>query len=180
MKADTCADSRPERQKWSSNDSKACQAGVHAIIQPVQLIINFLIMQGKITNVLSPCPPSPLLSLMPGQILSMCPPEILLMIEEAAARAYTGSRRALRQKAHKDRRLAKLVAPLANEITPKMDGLRRRRTRCSASGARARGGEADACAPRARADGGALAAERLAAAIVAAEQNAADIKKWPD
>jgi hypothetical protein len=153
---------------------------VYATIQPVQLIINFLIMQGKITHVLSSCSPSPLLPLMTGQILNMHLPEILLMIEEAAAPAYTESRRALRQKAHRDRHLAKLVALLADEITPQMDGLRRRRTRCSASGARAPGGVADACAQRrARADGGALAAERLAAAIAAAEQNAADIKKRP-
>jgi hypothetical protein len=156
------------------------QADVHATLQPAQLTINFLIMQGRITYVLSSCPPSPLLPLMPAQILIMRPSGILLMIEEAAARVHTESRRALRQKAHRDRLLAKLVAPLANEITPKMDGLRRRRTRCSASGARARGGGADACAPRARADGGALAAERLAAVIAAAEQNAAEIKKRPD
>ncbi|KAJ1900772.1 Structural maintenance of chromosomes protein 2 [Kickxella alabastrina] len=100
------------KNKYMINGHTAQEQAVANMLQSVQLSINnphFLIMQGKIT-----------------QVLNMQPPEILAMIEEAAGTRMFEERKDKAQKtmAKKDKKTEGISAILAEEITPKLDKLR--------------------------------------------------------
>ncbi|KAJ1937912.1 Structural maintenance of chromosomes protein 2, partial [Linderina pennispora] len=100
------------KNKYMINGHSAQEQAVANMLQSVQLSINnphFLIMQGKIT-----------------QVLNMQPPEILAMIEEAAGTRMFEERKdkALRTIAKKDKKIEEISSILAEEITPKLDKLR--------------------------------------------------------
>ncbi|KAJ2802035.1 Structural maintenance of chromosomes protein 2 [Coemansia helicoidea] len=100
------------KNKYMINGHTAQEQAVANMLQSVQLSINnphFLIMQGKIT-----------------QVLNMQPPEILAMIEEAAGTRMFEERkdRALKTMAKKDKKIEEISEILAEEITPKLDKLR--------------------------------------------------------
>ncbi|KAJ2783403.1 Structural maintenance of chromosomes protein 2 [Coemansia javaensis] len=100
------------KNKYMINGHTAQEQAVANMLQSVQLSINnphFLIMQGKIT-----------------QVLNMQPPEILAMIEEAAGTRMFEERKDRAQKtmAKKDKKMEEISAILAEEITPKLDKLR--------------------------------------------------------
>ncbi|KAJ1737582.1 Structural maintenance of chromosomes protein 2 [Coemansia sp. Benny D160-2] len=100
------------KNKYMINGHTAQEHAVANMLQSVQLSINnphFLIMQGKIT-----------------QVLNMQPPEILAMIEEAAGTRMFEERKDKAQKtmAKKDKKIEEISSILAEEITPKLDKLR--------------------------------------------------------
>ncbi|KAI9476848.1 Structural maintenance of chromosomes protein 2 [Coemansia sp. RSA 1085] len=100
------------KNKYMINGHTAQEHAVANMLQSVQLSINnphFLIMQGKIT-----------------QVLNMHPPEILAMIEEAAGTRMFEERKDKAQKtmAKKDKKIEEISSILAEEITPKLDKLR--------------------------------------------------------
>ncbi|PIA18728.1 RecF/RecN/SMC protein [Coemansia reversa NRRL 1564] len=100
------------KNKYMINGHTAQEQAVANMLQSVQLSINnphFLIMQGKIT-----------------QVLNMQPPEILAMIEEAAGTRMFEERKDRAQKtmAKKDKKMEEISSILAEEITPKLDKLR--------------------------------------------------------
>ncbi|KAJ1729622.1 Structural maintenance of chromosomes protein 2 [Coemansia biformis] len=100
------------KNKYMINGHTAQEQAVANMLQSVQLSINnphFLIMQGKIT-----------------QVLNMQPPEILSMIEEAAGTRMFEERKDRAQKtmAKKDKKMEEISSILAEEITPKLDKLR--------------------------------------------------------
>ncbi|KDQ59585.1 hypothetical protein JAAARDRAFT_33164 [Jaapia argillacea MUCL 33604] len=103
----------PNISKYLLNGHKSQQQTIQTLFQSVQLNINnpnFLIMQGRITKV-----------------LNMRPPEILGMIEEASGTRMFEDRksRALRTIQKKEKRVTEITSLLAEEITPKLDGLRK-------------------------------------------------------
>lgn len=98
--------------KYLINGSRTQQHVVQTLFQSVQLNINnpnFLIMQGRITKV-----------------LSMKPTEILSMIEEAAGTRMFEDRRdkALKTMAKKDKKVDEINDLLKEEIEPKLEKLR--------------------------------------------------------
>ncbi|KAJ2558831.1 Structural maintenance of chromosomes protein 2 [Coemansia sp. RSA 1933] len=100
------------KNKYMINGHTAQEHAVANMLQSVQLSINnphFLIMQGKIT-----------------QVLNMQPPEILAMIEEAAGTRMFEERKDKAQKtmSKKDKKIEEISSILAEEITPKLDKLR--------------------------------------------------------
>jgi len=100
------------RNKYLINGHNAQQQNVANLFQSVQLNVNnphFLIMQGKIT-----------------QVLNMKPPEILAMIEEAAGtRMFEEKKKKARETmAKKDKKLEEISSILNEEIFPKLDKLR--------------------------------------------------------
>ncbi|KAJ2230386.1 Structural maintenance of chromosomes protein 2 [Coemansia sp. RSA 1722] len=100
------------KNKYMINGHSAQEQAVANMLQSVQLSINnphFLIMQGKIT-----------------QVLNMQPPEILAMIEEAAGTRMFEERKDKAQKtmSKKDKKMEEISSILAEEITPKLDKLR--------------------------------------------------------
>ncbi|KAJ2724988.1 Structural maintenance of chromosomes protein 2 [Coemansia sp. Benny D115] len=100
------------KNKYMINGHSAQEQAVANMLQSVQLSINnphFLIMQGKIT-----------------QVLNMQPPEILAMIEEAAGTRMFEERKDKAQKtmSKKDKKIEEISSILAEEITPKLDKLR--------------------------------------------------------
>ncbi|KAI8325858.1 putative nuclear condensin complex subunit Smc2 [Martensiomyces pterosporus] len=100
------------KNKYMINGHSAQEQAVANMLQSVQLSINnphFLIMQGKIT-----------------QVLNMQPPEILAMIEEAAGTRMFEERKdkALKTMSKKDRKIEEITSILTEEITPKLDKLR--------------------------------------------------------
>ncbi|KAJ2553755.1 Structural maintenance of chromosomes protein 2 [Coemansia sp. RSA 1878] len=100
------------KNKYMINGHTAQEQAVANMLQSVQLSINnphFLIMQGKIT-----------------QVLNMHPPEILAMIEEAAGTRMFEERKDKAQKtmSKKDKKIEEISAILTEEITPKLDKLR--------------------------------------------------------
>ncbi|KAJ2474026.1 Structural maintenance of chromosomes protein 2 [Coemansia sp. RSA 2322] len=100
------------KNKYMINGHTAQEHAVANMLQSVQLSINnphFLIMQGKIT-----------------QVLNMQPPEILAMIEEAAGTRMFEERKDKAQKtmAKKDKKVEEISSILTEEITPKLDKLR--------------------------------------------------------
>ncbi|KAJ2064769.1 Structural maintenance of chromosomes protein 2 [Coemansia sp. S146] len=100
------------KNKYMINGHTAQEHAVANMLQSVQLSINnphFLIMQGKIT-----------------QVLNMQPPEILAMIEEAAGTRMFEERKDKAQKtmSKKDKKVEEIASILAEEITPKLDKLR--------------------------------------------------------
>ncbi|RKP13837.1 hypothetical protein BJ684DRAFT_1065, partial [Piptocephalis cylindrospora] len=101
------------RNKYLINGHTAQQHAVETFFQSVQLNVNnphFLIMQGKITKV-----------------LNMKPPEILAMIEEAAGTRMFEERRdkALHTIAKKEKKLQEIMSLLEEEISPKLEKLRK-------------------------------------------------------
>ncbi|EPQ53318.1 condensin complex subunit SMC2 [Gloeophyllum trabeum ATCC 11539] len=102
----------PNISKYLLNGHKSQQHTIQTLFQSVQLNINnpnFLIMQGRITKV-----------------LNMRPQEILGMIEEAAGTRMFEERKdkAKKTMGKKDKRVQEINSLLAEEITPKLDGLR--------------------------------------------------------
>ncbi|KAJ1961421.1 Structural maintenance of chromosomes protein 2 [Dipsacomyces acuminosporus] len=100
------------KNKYMINGHTAQEQAVANMLQSVQLSINnphFLIMQGKIT-----------------QVLNMQPPEILAMIEEAAGTRMFEERKdkALKTMSKKDKKIEEITSILNEEITPKLDKLR--------------------------------------------------------
>ncbi|KAJ2322122.1 Structural maintenance of chromosomes protein 2 [Coemansia sp. RSA 2704] len=100
------------KNKYMINGHSAQEQAVANMLQSVQLSINnphFLIMQGKIT-----------------QVLNMQPPEILAMIEEAAGTRMFEERKDKAQKtmSKKDKKIEEISSILSEEITPKLDKLR--------------------------------------------------------
>jgi len=100
------------RNKYLINGHNAQQQNVANLFQSVQLNVNnphFLIMQGKIT-----------------QVLNMKPPEILAMIEEAAGtRMFEEKKKKAKETmAKKDKKLEEISSILNEEIFPKLDKLR--------------------------------------------------------
>ncbi|KAJ1680391.1 Structural maintenance of chromosomes protein 2 [Spiromyces aspiralis] len=103
------------KNKYLINGHNAQEQAVYNMLQSVQLNINnphFLIMQGKIT-----------------QVLNMQPPEILAMIEEAAGTRMFEERKekALKTIAKKERKIEEITTILSDEITPKLDKLRKQK-----------------------------------------------------
>ncbi|KCV68351.1 hypothetical protein H696_05268 [Fonticula alba] len=104
------------RNKYLINGMNAQQKAVMNLFQSVQLNVNnphFLIMQGRITKV-----------------LSMKAPEILSMIEEAAGTRMFEDKKdsAIRTMERKDKKLVEIQTLLSEEITPKLDKLRKERS----------------------------------------------------
>ncbi|KAJ1860537.1 Structural maintenance of chromosomes protein 2, partial [Coemansia sp. RSA 2703] len=100
------------KNKYMINGHSAQEQAVANMLQSVQLSINnphFLIMQGKIT-----------------QVLNMQPPEILAMIEEAAGTRMFEERKDKAQKtmSKKDKKIEEISSILDEEIVPKLDKLR--------------------------------------------------------
>ncbi|KAJ7178719.1 condensin complex subunit SMC2 [Mycena crocata] len=105
--------SLPNVTKYLLNGHKVPQASIQSLFQSVQLNINnpnFVIMQGKITKV-----------------LNMRPQEILGMVEEAAGTRMFEDRKdkAIKTMAKKDKKVQEITALLTEEITPKLDKLRK-------------------------------------------------------
>ncbi|KAJ7083090.1 condensin complex subunit SMC2 [Mycena belliarum] len=105
--------SLPNVSKYLLNGHKVPQQNVQSLFQSVQLNINnpnFVIMQGKITKV-----------------LNMRPQEILGMVEEAAGTRMFEERKdkAIKTMSKKDKKVQELTALRAEEITPKLDKLRK-------------------------------------------------------
>mmetsp|Transcript_4456 Transcript_4456/g.19099 ORF Transcript_4456/g.19099 Transcript_4456/m.19099 type:complete len:930 (-) Transcript_4456:1250-4039(-) len=103
------------RNKYLINGHVAQPGRVQNLFHSVQLNVNnphFLIMQGRITKV-----------------ISMKPPEVLAMIEEAAGtRMYELKKEtALKTIEKKQRKVEEIEQVLASEITPMLDGLRKDR-----------------------------------------------------
>ncbi|KAJ1918592.1 Structural maintenance of chromosomes protein 2 [Mycoemilia scoparia] len=104
------------KNKYLINGHNAQEQAVFNMLQSVQLNVNnphFLIMQGKIT-----------------QVLNMQPPEILSMIEEAAGTRMFEERKdkALKTIGKKERKIEEISAILNDEITPKLDKLRKEKS----------------------------------------------------
>ncbi|PVV00023.1 hypothetical protein BB559_000229 [Furculomyces boomerangus] len=100
------------KSKYMINGHNAQEQAVANMLQAVQLNINnphFLIMQGKIT-----------------QVLNMQPKEILSMIEEAAGTRMFEERKdkAIKTIAKKEKKIEEIQVILKEEITPKFDKLR--------------------------------------------------------
>ncbi|KAJ2162300.1 Structural maintenance of chromosomes protein 2 [Coemansia sp. RSA 552] len=100
------------KNKYMINGHSAQEQAVANMLQSVQLSINnphFLIMQGKIT-----------------QVLNMQAPEILAMIEEAAGTRMFEERkeRAQRTMGKKDKKIDEISSILEEEISPKLEKLR--------------------------------------------------------
>ncbi|KAJ6544185.1 condensin complex subunit SMC2 [Mycena capillaripes] len=105
--------SLPNVTKYLLNGHKVPQQTIQTLFQSVQLNINnpnFVIMQGKITKV-----------------LNMRPQEILGMVEEAAGTRMFEDRKdkAIKTMSKKDKKVQEITSLLAEEITPKLDKLRR-------------------------------------------------------
>lgn len=105
--------SLPNVTKYLLNGHKAQQQQVQTLFQSVQLNINnpnFLIMQGRITKV-----------------LNMRPQEILGMVEEAAGTRMFEERKdkAKKTMGKKEKKVQEITALLQEEITPKLDTLRK-------------------------------------------------------
>ncbi|KAJ7499399.1 condensin complex subunit SMC2 [Mycena latifolia] len=105
--------SLPNVSKYLLNGHKVPQQTIQSLFQSVQLNINnpnFVIMQGKITKV-----------------LNMRPQEILGMVEEAAGTRMFEDRKdkAIKTMSKKDKKVQEITALLAEEITPKLDKLRK-------------------------------------------------------
>ncbi|KAK7032914.1 structural maintenance of chromosomes protein [Favolaschia claudopus] len=105
--------SLPNVTKYLLNGHKVTQQAIQNLFQSVQLNINnpnFVIMQGKITKV-----------------LNMRPQEILGMVEEAAGTRMFEDRKdkAIKTMSKKDKKVQEITALLAEEITPKLDKLRK-------------------------------------------------------
>ncbi|KAF8207243.1 condensin complex subunit SMC2 [Mycena galopus ATCC 62051] len=105
--------SLPNVTKYLLNGHKVPQASIQSLFQSVQLNINnpnFVIMQGKITKV-----------------LNMRPQEILGMVEEAAGTRMFEDRKdkAIKTMSKKDKKVQEITALLTEEITPKLDKLRK-------------------------------------------------------
>ncbi|KAJ7056661.1 condensin complex subunit SMC2 [Mycena amicta] len=103
----------PNITKYLINGHKTTQQAVQTLFQSVQLNINnpnFVIMQGKITKV-----------------LNMRPQEILGMVEEAAGTRMFEDRKdkAIKTMTKKDKKVQEITSLLAEEITPKLDKLRK-------------------------------------------------------
>ncbi|KAI0067407.1 condensin complex subunit SMC2 [Artomyces pyxidatus] len=103
----------PNVSKYLLNGHKSQQQTIQSIFQSVQLNINnpnFLIMQGRITKV-----------------LNMRPQEILGMVEEAAGTRMFEERKdkAKKTMGKKEKRVEEIQALLGEEITPKLDTLRK-------------------------------------------------------
>ncbi|KAJ7195092.1 condensin complex subunit SMC2 [Mycena pura] len=99
--------------KYLLNGHKVTQQDIQNLFQSVQLNINnpnFVIMQGKITKV-----------------LNMRPQEILGMVEEAAGTRMFEDRKdkAIKTMTKKDKKVQEITSLLAEEITPKLDKLRK-------------------------------------------------------
>lgn len=104
------------KNKYLINGHNAQLSRVQNLFHSVQLNVNnphFLIMQGRITKV-----------------LNMKPPEIKAMIEEAAGtRMFEAKKQAaLKTIEKKDSKLHEITAILNDEITPKLEKLRKERT----------------------------------------------------
>jgi structural maintenance of chromosome 2 len=85
---------------------------------------NFVIMQGKITKAHH----TPIASLrVQNQVLNMRPQEILSMVEEAAGTRMFEDRKdkAIKTMSKKDKKVQEITSLLAEEITPKLDKLRK-------------------------------------------------------
>ncbi|OMJ23163.1 Structural maintenance of chromosomes protein 2 [Smittium culicis] len=100
------------KSKYMINGHNSQEQTVSNMLQAVQLNINnphFLIMQGKIT-----------------QVLNMQPKEILSMIEEAAGTRMFEDRKekAIKTIAKKEKKIDEIQVILKEEITPKLDKLR--------------------------------------------------------
>ncbi|RKP36135.1 RecF/RecN/SMC N terminal domain-containing protein [Dimargaris cristalligena] len=100
------------KSKYLINSQNQQEQTVANLFQSVQLNVNnphFLIMQGKIT-----------------QVLNMKAPEILSMIEEAAGTRMFEDRKekAYRTMAKKEKKVEEITANLNEDITPKLDRLR--------------------------------------------------------
>jgi structural maintenance of chromosome 2 len=95
--------------KYLINGHRAQQQTVQNLFQSVQLNINFLIMQGRITKV-----------------LNMKPVEILAMIEEAAGTRMFEDRRdkAFKTMGKKEMKVQEITELLRDEIEPKLEKLR--------------------------------------------------------
>ncbi|KAJ7659921.1 condensin complex subunit SMC2 [Mycena rosella] len=105
--------SLPNVSKYLLNGHKVPQQNIQSLFQSVQLNINnpnFVIMQGKITKV-----------------LNMRPQEILGMVEEAAGTRMFEDRKdkAIKTMSKKEKKVQEITALLAEEITPKLDKLRK-------------------------------------------------------
>ncbi|CAK5267189.1 unnamed protein product [Mycena citricolor] len=105
--------SLPNTSKYLLNGHKVTQQAVQSLFQSVQLNINnpnFVIMQGKITKV-----------------LNMRPQEILGMVEEAAGTRMFEDRKdkAIKTMAKKEKKVQEIETLLQEEITPKLDKLRK-------------------------------------------------------
>ncbi|KAJ7183094.1 condensin complex subunit SMC2 [Mycena filopes] len=105
--------SLPNVTKYLLNGHKVPQQTIQLLFQSVQLNINnpnFVIMQGKITKV-----------------LNMRPQEILGMVEEAAGTRMFEDRKdkAIKTMSKKDKKVQEITSLLAEEITPKLDKLRK-------------------------------------------------------
>ncbi|KAJ7123064.1 condensin complex subunit SMC2 [Mycena epipterygia] len=105
--------SLPNVTKYLLNGHKVPQQNIQSLFQSVQLNINnpnFVIMQGKITKV-----------------LNMRPQEILGMVEEAAGTRMFEDRKdkAIKTMAKKDKKVQEITALLAEEISPKLEKLRK-------------------------------------------------------
>ncbi len=103
------------RNKYLINGHAARANQIQTLFQSVQLNVNnphFLIMQGKIT-----------------QVLNMKPPEILSMIEEAAGTRMfeTKKQTALKTIEKKDTKLEEINRVLQEEIIPTIERLRQDR-----------------------------------------------------
>lgn len=103
----------PNISKYLLNGKRTDQKQVQDLFQAVGLNINnpnFVIMQGRITKV-----------------LNMKPLEILGMIEEAAGTRMFESKKASAKKtmAKKEKRVAEITTVFEDEITPKLDRLRK-------------------------------------------------------
>ncbi|KAJ6577315.1 condensin complex subunit SMC2 [Mycena capillaripes] len=105
--------SLPNVTKYLLNGHKVPQQTIQSLFQSVQLNINnpnFVIMQGKITKV-----------------LNMRPQEILGMVEEAAGTRMFEDRKdkAIKTMSKKDKKVQEINSLLTEEITPKLDKLRK-------------------------------------------------------
>ncbi|KAF7375113.1 Structural maintenance of chromosomes protein [Mycena sanguinolenta] len=105
--------SLPNVSKYLLNGHKVTQQQIQTLFQSVQLNINnpnFVIMQGKITKV-----------------LNMRPQEILGMVEEAAGTRMFEERKdkAIKTMSKKDKKVQEITSLLGEEITPKLDKLRK-------------------------------------------------------
>ncbi|KAJ7671669.1 condensin complex subunit SMC2 [Mycena polygramma] len=103
----------PNVTKYLLNGHKVPQQTIQSLFQSVQLNINnpnFVIMQGKITKV-----------------LNMRPQEILGMVEEAAGTRMFEDRKdkAIKTMSKKDKKVQEITSLLTEEITPKLDKLRK-------------------------------------------------------
>ncbi|KAG6836670.1 hypothetical protein H0H93_005088 [Arthromyces matolae] len=105
----------PNVNKYLLNGHKSTQQNIQTLFQSVQLNINnpnFVIMQGRITKV-----------------LNMRPQEILGMVEEAAGTRMFEERKdkAFKTMAKKDKRVQEILSIQREEITPRLEKLRKQK-----------------------------------------------------